>query len=85
MELLGASTKRNVGGGADRDVCQLKIELACLRNPHGHERALKEEEVIPENFFEEWKRILNLTETMRKACSLMHSRWRSNAFGDARF
>jgi len=37
MELLGASTKRNVesGGGS--------ILSCCPHNPHGHERALKEE------------------------------------------
>jgi len=33
MELLGTLTKRNVGGGANRDMC-------CPGNSHGHERAL---------------------------------------------
>jgi len=40
MEPLGASTKRNVGSG-DGPI------LSCFpRNPHGHERALKEEDVF---------------------------------------
>jgi len=37
MEPLGASTKRNVGSGGG------SILSCCPRNPHGHERALKED------------------------------------------
>jgi len=36
MEPLEASTKRNVGSGGG------SILSCCPRNPHGHERALKE-------------------------------------------
>jgi len=39
MEPLGASTKRNVGGGGG------SILSCCLHNPHRHERALKEKDV----------------------------------------
>jgi len=46
MEPLGASTKRNVGSGGG------SILSCCPRNPHGHERALKEEQIII--LFEGW-------------------------------
>jgi len=42
MEPLGASTKRNVGSV----MCGDSILSCCPRNPHGHERALKEEEPL---------------------------------------
>jgi len=42
MEPLGASTKRNVGSSGG------SILSCCSRNLHGHERALKEEEMMRE-------------------------------------
>jgi len=42
MEPLGASASEMLEVVADRDVWQLNLSC-CPRNPHGHERALKEE------------------------------------------
>jgi len=39
MEPFGASTKQNVGSGGG------SILSCCSRNPQGHERALKEEDL----------------------------------------
>jgi len=45
MELLGTSTKQNVGDSGGF------ILSCCPRNPHGHEQGLKEEEVFLQHWF----------------------------------
>jgi len=42
--VLGASTKRNIGSDGEPCCVGGSILSCCPRNPHGHERALKEEE-----------------------------------------